>query len=100
MTLRLCHSQIPFSVPRDRALLPSGNGLNHLCSCWDWAAREALSASCQAQAPALTSKSFQELLGPPFPASQELPEVPEALKDTTCQQRSDKMGVRPGASLG
>lgn len=38
--------------------------------------------SCKAQAPASTSKNFQELLGLPFPASQELSEVPEALKDT------------------
>lgn len=53
--------------------------------------------SCKAQTPALTSKNFQELLGLPFPASQELSEVPETLKDTKCQQSSDKMGVRPGA---
>lgn len=36
------------------------------------------------------SLHFQELLGFPFPANPELSEVPEALKDTKGQQRSDK----------
>lgn len=53
--------------------------------------------SCKAQTPALTSKNLQELLGLPFPASQELSEEPEALEDAKCQQSCDKMGVRPGA---